>query len=256
MFHLAAYQATIDNTANTQLAGLVDPVLSRSVSSSAYIFQDKYKCVAGVYIGTTAERAMLVSPTLRQVNPPFFRPIIAAAKPASLSELAWYADQPFTIPALEEVAPQVTSGTAGTELATFLLWVTQGLVPIPAGQIYTARATATITAVPNAWTLGSFTLDQSLPSGNYAVVGAECIGTTILGFRLVFPNQLFRPGAIGHAAVGDINDWRLQTRRLGVWGQFLNTAPPQLEILCTAADTAQELYLQLIPMSGQLGSMI
>lgn len=254
MFHLACYAGSVDATANTQLAGVVDPVLSRSVTSNAYIFQEKYKCVAGVYIGTTALRARLNSPTLRQVNPPFFRPTIAAAKPASLSEIAWFADQPFTIPALEEVAPEVTSGTGATERATFLLWITQGLVPPPPGQIYTARATAAITAVANTWTLGSFTLDQSLPSGNYALVGAECISTTCLGFRFAFPNQLFRPGSIGQSAVGSVMDWRLQTRRLGTWGTFVNTAPPLIELFCTAGDTAQEIYLQLIPISGQLGS--
>lgn len=254
MFHLAAYGATVDATANTALAGLVDPVLSRSASSSAYIFQERYQLVASTYIGTTALRARLNSPTLRQINPPFIRPIIAAAKPATLSELAWWADQPLKLPALEEVAPEVTSGTGGTERATVLIWITQGLIPPPAGQIITVRATAAITAVANVWTLGSFTLDQSLPSGNYAIVGAECIGTTVLGFRFAIPGQLFRPGNIGQSAVGSVMDMRMMTRRLGVWGTFLNTAPPMIELLCTAADTSQEIYLQLVPISGQLGS--
>ena len=256
MFHLTGYSSSVTLPTNVALAGLVDPALSRAVTSSAYVFAERLRLYAGIYIAAGATRARINSPTLRQVNPPFLRPVNRGAGVLAGFEIPWFGDQPLWLPAQEEVAPEVSGDTAVAERATVLLWLSPGIQPVPAGQIITLRGTAAITAVANAWTLGAITFDQALPSRQYAVVGGECIGATVLGFRLAFPNQLYRPGSLGAAALTSVIDWRLMTRRMGLWGRFLNTAPPQLEILCTAADATQEVYLQIVPLSGQLGSMM
>jgi len=254
--HVAAYTGTVNTTADVALAAVADSVLSRSVSSNRYQFQDRVQLLAANANCATLSRIKLDSPTLRQINQPYIRPITVGALFGSNGQVAWFADQPLMIPALEDVAPLATGTNAGGDPGFCFLWVSPGIRPIPPGQCITVRATATITAVASAWTLGNFTLEQGLPNGRYAVVGMEAIGTTLLAARLAFPNQIMRPGCPGHATVAQYQDWRLMSRRLGVWGEFNNTAPPSIEIFCSAADTAQELYLQLVPLGVNVGGLI
>lgn len=253
MFHLAAYTASATLAANPNtMTGLVDPVLTRSATSALYILAKRMQLIWALGISTSIARVQLSSPTLRQVNMPYIRPINVGARPVSFIQPAWYGDQPLWLPALEEVGPLETITAAGPETSWFVLAMTEGLMPIPTGPVITARATATFAATAGLWTLGSFTFETALPSGNYALVGSEHISATAVAHRWAIPNQLYRPGSLSHQANGDVQDFRLMTRRMGLWGTFLNTAPPQLEVLCTGADAAHEIYMQLIPISGQI----
>ena len=116
----------------------------------------------------------------------------------------------------------------------------------------TVRATAAITATAlgNAWGAGALTFEQVLESGMYAVVGMKAFGATLIAGRLIFPNQGPRPGCIGYATpltgVGAIENPAFRNGNLGVWGTFSHTAPPQLEVIAAAADTAQEVYLDVV----------
>jgi hypothetical protein len=249
MHHLAAYQGSLVLNTPTQMTGLVDSVLTRSATSALYIFQQEMKLLAAVGMSVGMQRLYISSPTLRQINLPYLRPIIQAVKPASNSQVAWFADQPLTLPAQEEIGPVATTNTdPGPETGTALMWLADRVDPIPPGDILTARATASFAAVANQWTLGSITFDTSLPPGLYALVGSEHISATAIAHRWQIPNQLWRPGSLSHQSVADLQDWRLLTRRLGAFGQFYNTAPPQLEILCTNTDASHEMYLQLVRM--------
>lgn len=249
MFHLAAYQGSLVLNTETAMTGLVDAVLTRSATSALYVFQQQMKLLAAVGMSVGMTRVYMSSPSLRQINLPYMRPIIAAVKPASGSEICWLADQPLTLPAFEEIGPVAVSTTnPGPETGTLLAWLGDMIQPIPPGDILTARGTASFAAVANTWTLGSFTLDTSLPPGVYALVGSEHISATAIAHRWQIPGQLWRPGSMSHQATSDRQDWRLATRRLGMYGSFQNTAPPQLEVLCTSTDASHEVYLQLVRM--------
>lgn len=205
-------------------------------------------------MSTSIARVNLTSPTLRQITNPYFRPIILSARPASNSQIAWFGDQPFMLPALEELGPTITVTAAGPETSWFLLWLAEQIVPVPPGPIIKIRLTSVTAAGVGVWTMIQSTFETILPSGGYAVVGMEHISATGVAARLAFPNQLYRPGTMSHQAAGDIQDWRLMTRRLGSYGNFLNTAPPQVEVLCTAADAAHEVYLDVVPLTGQIAA--
>jgi hypothetical protein len=253
MFHLAAYTSASTLAASPNaMTGLVDPVLTRSATSALYILAKRMQLMWALGISASIARVQLTSPTLRQVNSPYMRPINLGAAPVAGVEVAWYGDQPLNLPALEELGPLISVTAAGPEQSFLLLAMTEGTTPAPAGPVLTARATATFAAVANTWTLGTFTLESALPSGMYALVGSEHISATGIAHRFAIPGQVQRPGSVSQSANGRITDWRLLSRRMGVFGTFLNTAPPQLEVLCTAADAAHELWLQLIPISGQI----
>lgn len=250
--HLLAYSGSVATTADTQLTGLVDPVITRSQTSGLYILQQRLMLLAALGMSPTANRVKLSSPTLRQVNIPYMRPILAAQRPDERCGLAWFADQPFMLPALEELGPLFTSDVnPGPETAYFLAWIADSIQPIPAGPVITVRATSSSAATAGAWTLMNITLEQSLPNGNYALVGTEHYSTTAIAHRWALFNQVFRPGMISQQTVGAQQDFRLTTRRLGLLGTFNNTTIPQAEVLCTAADASHTFYMQIIPISGQ-----
>jgi len=251
--HLLAYQGSLVLNTATTMSGLVDPVITRSATSSLYILPQRLQALAGIGMSAGLQRIQLSSPTLRQVNIPYFRPVIQSLRPTSGAQICALFDQPLMLPALEELGPIATTNTnPGPETGTFLLWVADQVLPVPPGDILTARATATFAATANTWSLGSFTFEQSLPNGLYALVGSEHVSTTAIAHRWAFPNQLFRPGSMSHQGIGDEQDFRLLTRRLGNYGNFLNTAPPQIEVLCTAADNSHEIYMQLVKLSGSV----
>jgi hypothetical protein len=253
MFHLAAYTGSLVLNTETNMSGLVDAALTRSATSSVYVLQKRMMLLAGVFMSVGMVRGRLQSPSLRQINPPYLHPIIRAAIPASNSQVAWFIDQPLLLPALEEITPSAVSNTnPGPETGFCLLWLAEQVRPIPPGDILTCRATATFAATANVWTLGSFTLETALPSGAYALVGSEHISATAIAHRFQIPSQVYRPGNLSHQANADLQDVRLQSRRLGNYGNFLNTAPPQLEVLCTGADASHEIYLQLVKIGDNM----
>lgn len=248
--HLAAYSGATVANAMTNLPGLVDQVLTRSQSSGVYILQNPMRLLAALGLGATIERAQVVSPTLRQVNTMNFMPLNAGVSPLDQVELSWWGDQPPMLPALEEIQPAVLD--SAVENATFLAWLADMVLPIPAGPILEIHATSTTAAAAGAWTILTYLLDQALPAGMYALVGSKHISATAIAHRWQIPGQVYRPGALSQTAVTDRTDWRLATRRLGAFGQFVQTALPQPEVLCVAADAVHELFMQIVPMNFQL----
>jgi len=133
--------------------------------------------------------------------------------------------------------------------------------PITPGRFFTAHATATQTQVANAWTQCTLAFDQALFAGYYAIIGARAFSATALFFRL-FPamNIRNRPGGIavqaydqldpaGQRAIpytgGILAPW-------GVWLNFYQNVPPKIEMFATAADAAQEFWLDLVYLGPQI----
>ena len=156
----------------------------------------------------------------------------------------------------ESMQLKTAESVAGDDrAATVLIWLgdgNYGIGNIMAAGMKTVRATAAITATAlgNAWNAGALTFEQALEAGVYAVVGMKMFSATAIAGRLIFPNQGARPGCIGYATpatgVGAIENPMFRNGNLGIWGTFSHTAPPQLEMLAAAADTAEEVYLDVV----------
>ena len=156
----------------------------------------------------------------------------------------------------ENMQLKTAESVAGDDrAATVLIWLgdgNYGIGNIMAVGMKTIRGTAAITATAlgNAWGAGAITFEQSLEAGMYAVVGMKMLSATAIAARLIFPNQGARPGCIGYATpltgVGAIENPMFRNGNLGIWGTFSHTSPPQLEIMAAAADTAEEVYLDVV----------
>jgi len=160
-----------------------------------------------------------------------------------------------------------TSGGAENE-AVFVNF-TDGMVePAPAvspgpqvngnGQFFVAHATATATLTANAWTQVTPALDQSLPAGLYALVGARAVSAHALAFRIrPIVEPLWQPGGVAcqtadqldppgqrflNPNTGKMSHW-------GVWVKFFQNTVPFVEFWATAGDTVEDMFFDLIKIS-------
>lgn len=246
MFHLAAYRGALTGATNEAVGGVQDDVLTRAQSTNNYVLDTPMTLVAAYAQSLVMTRARLNSPTLRMISPPHIRPVRQAALPAGGELVQWFGNQPLALKANEEIGVEATGDNA--DVATILLWLTTGLMPIPAGPIITQRWTSSTAAVSGVWTSITMTLEQSLPPGDYALVGSECLSTNAIAHRWIIPNQFWRPGVLSQAGVTVQTDIRLQTRQLGRFGQFKNTAMPTCQVLVNGTDNSHIGFWQIVPL--------
>src|SRR5262249_15503135 len=138
---------------------------------------------------------------------------------------------------------------AATEQEYCFVWLGDRMRNVPTGQVFTMRTTVTITTVANGWASGQLTFDQTLPSGRYSIVGLDVIGATLIAGRLILPGYAHRPGVIAGVDMGKFAGPIFRYGNMGEYGQFVNTALPQLEVFANAAGSqAIEAYLDLVKL--------
>lgn len=247
MIHLLAYFAAIDATTNFDVPLLNDDVFPK-VNNHAQFFADLE--IVGAYAGSLLlDRARVNSPTLRVITPQYIRPVNVAAIPPSFPQMTDWVDQPFALPQGEEVSIEATATGAGPSNFTALLWITDGIQTIPNDNVHVLRFTSTTAAVANVWTSVVLAFEQALPTGWYMLVGSQLISTNGIAHRWILPGQTMRPGAISSQSVGQQQNPFFQRRRLGVFGRFVNTVLPTLQVLANAADAAHTGYMELIKVA-------
>jgi hypothetical protein len=126
------------------------------------------------------------------------------------------------------------------------------------GQFVIVHATAATTLTANAWTQVTPVLDSNLPAGLYALVGARVYTAHALAFRIKpLVEPLWRPGGVAvqtadqldppgqrffNPVTGKMSHW-------GVWVKFFQNTVPYVEIWASAADTAEDMFFDLIKIS-------
>lgn len=248
-FTVAAWSASQDSAVLLAAAALSDPHIV--TAGNDIRVPDWATILLGCYVlGPNVTRAQLISPTLRRVFNPDLSPIDVAALPTSPHRAWMLMSDAIELTAAEALNFQFAENNAGASRGTALIWLADQVPDGIDAPTFTMRFTASFTAVANAWTNGVITFDQTLPPGEYACLGAHVRSTNLQAFRFVVPGSFFRPGGIGSAAISDI---LLPGQLRGGWGEwfrFLHTAPPTIDVLCNAADTAFTGELHLAPTGG------
>lgn len=244
-FHVLAYEEAIGTTANTDLDAVADDIIVRQ--NDHFFPSVDLQLLWATAMSANMNRSRIVSPTLRQVTNPQIRPIINAATPGDDEAVADYRSNPFRLPRLEEIAVESSSDICmGTEQALALLGVTAGMQPAPAGNVFTLRGTSSTASVALTWTSVTTTWDDTLPEGRYAVVGLTAVGATEVAARLIFDEQMWRPGATAVAAIGNRIPALFQKGGLGMWGMFNSWAMPIVQVLNTAAVSTHTFFLDIV----------
>lgn len=219
----------------------------RVVTPDVYVPELNNIIGAGVCGGTIADEAYLDSPSLRRIGQFDIAPVYAAVAPTTLQAYRPRISSPTRLDVGEGVRLYTMETTTTSEIRTGFVVLSDGALSPINGEIFTIKATATITTVTGSWVNGALTFRQTLPVGTYSIVGARCSCATGVAFRLVPVGANYRPGGQCVNAVGtpDIPEQRMGA--MGEWCQFNSLTPPTLEIIGgTAAAQSPELYLDLI----------
>jgi hypothetical protein len=188
---------------------------------------------------------------MRAVGLPYIAPLnqtVAVPSPPNLADFGEYGPAPADA---DEISVEATHTDAGAQIQYALMWLRFGRKQPDIGQEYRLRGTAAITGVVGSWASGAITLDQTLPSGIYQIQGMDAFGTNLIGARLIFPGGGWRPGVLARNAVNSVPSQIFTNGSLGVYGEFDSFAIPQLEIFVEAANTSQEVYLDVVRVGNR-----
>lgn len=242
MHHTIGWRASAADATLQDITPVPDSLML--IQNSHFVPQYNYNLLYAYVGGASINRARFVTPSFRQKTTPWIRPIQPSIVPVDEPNIADYRGNPLVFRALEEIELDImqTSGGALVVMAAAGISKTPN-IPAPMGDVFVMRGTGTTTAVAGGWTLAPITWQDTLPAGKYACVGLEAIGVTMVSARLVFEDQWERPGTIAQSLATGNGNPMFRGGGLGVWGRFDANRMPNVEILCNAADTAQEIYL-------------
>lgn len=248
MFSLLAFDSSIAaGTVLVDCKSIVDQ--SATQSGDGYIVADPLNQIVMAYgFGTNLTRVQLQTPTLALLNDPDIQPVDTAAPTAgSAPALVQFKDYPRKMKATETLQAQVIQSNAGAEQIIVGVWIADGpLKPLAGAEIMTVRWTGTTTLTANAWSSVIPTLGQNLLPGKYQIVGARMKGATAVLFRMIVQGYAPRPGGVAVTLDTAQDPPGQRYGGWGVWAEFQSNLIPNIEVLATAADTAQTGWLDLV----------
>lgn len=245
-FHLGAFFANLTNgSTNAAVAAVQDNWLTRTVAAT-FTLPRPMRLRAAYSAGVSLTRARINTPSFRYVGLPYVGPVNLTLTVPTPPNVYDYGQNGPTIPTVDDIVAEHTLGGAAPENELTLIWLQDKEIAVPYQAEYRIRYTGTITGSAGTWVSGTMTPDQTLPNGRYAVVGMDAVGTNLVGARLLFANGGPRPGCLARNAVGGVPFLLFSNGSLGVYGTFDSLAQPNLEIFVSGANTAQEVYLDLI----------
>lgn len=232
----------------SQLNAVLDQSLPQD-GANRFLMPSDYTVIAAYGLGLRLTALRINTPSLRNFILPEIYPVTQAVAPATTDSPTFYQNRGPSLKMNEGLELDYSSTSGAADLIWGALWIAPRIIAAPAGPVFTALATTTITAVSGSWVLGILTFNQALPVGKYAVVGMACVAANTVLARLVFTGENnFRPGCMVQKTYGSqyIEDW-FRYGGMGLFGYFTNTTLPQLEILGDAAGAAAPtVYLDLV----------
>lgn len=253
-FHLAVYDASLDSAgAFAAIAPLADPMLFiQGNNIRVPVDTPRVIMAAGGADGVVIPRIRLTSPTLIARGRPEIKPLnvqnAAAVVPDSPVALMDMRQSPLALAPDELLFVELNNNPGAAQQQWCALWFADDSpVPIIGQEVRTARAASAVAAVANVWTNVTIAFDDNLQPGMYAVIGMRPQSATMIAARMVFRNDpAHRPGALGAATAQSQTSPIFRDGNLGVWGTFPFQQIPTIDVLCTAADAAQEFMLDLV----------
>lgn len=244
MFHLAAFGGSVANTGNVEIPALNDQILS--IRNSRFVLPIPMDLLWVWNGSASVTRSRLVGPMFRSVVLPYIIPLDLSVTPPDLPNVMDLRFNPVRLRQNEEYTVEHSQGGAGAENAYAVIALGVSTVPAPRGNVYTLLATGTTTVTAGAWTDCTLTWDQQLPDGEYACVGGHAQSTTGVAWRIILDNQTWRPGGLCLTALTNRAPDFQYGSQTGDWGHFVISSLPRFQILCNAADTVQNLFLQCV----------
>lgn len=245
-FHLLPFYTNdlASGASNVALGAINDQVVP--ITNSLYQpGQDFY--LHALYAGIPDCTALRINaPSLQLPTLPYIDPLSLTALPANLPPITRFGDHGLQLQAAETISLEASRAVVAAADAYALMWLFPRPVTRAPGAVRTIRFSTAVTIAEGTWAGGSLTMTSSLQAGTYQVVGMQTYGANLLASRLLFSNQVLRPGCLGQGAQGEWNSDDFRRGNLGVWGTFTNTTVPTIEHLGVGAGSAQIGYLDIV----------
>lgn len=247
MFHLSAFEQSVDPALALMAINAVreEQFFTSGVDLRVPSALPFVVGAAATINDASLARAQLQSPSLRVKTNLDIEPIVQGLVFGSAPETSLWPETPVPVAPDEALNFAVQSDPAAAAIHRGFVFLSDGPQAPVAGEMFTIRATSGITLVTGTWVNGNLTLSQTLPAGRYAVVGMRARGTNLVAARLLFSEQVSRPGVLAVNAIGDLDLYWTRFGRMGEWGQFPHTIPPTVDCL-GVTDTAQVYLLDLV----------
>jgi len=249
--HTVAYYESVTTAGTLQaITPVSDPTVT--INSNAIQVPANYNkvtrvgSVTGSNQGTQVE---LQSPSLRELYfPDLFVGNLSTTfdNPFDFADLDMSPLQLITNEGLEYYSD--AGGDGSTAQAVYgIVFFTDAPIVKATGKERTIRGTLAASASASAWASSQITFGQTIPVGNYDVVGMRVEGAGLVAARLVFvgPSGITRPGCLGNSDANAIGQPAFRHGNFGVLGTFNSTTPPSVEVL-GGSTSAQVIYLDLI----------
>lgn len=249
MYHTCAFGGSIALTSTKQpLNALADNVFKIG-SSNGFVLQEDMMLLAANARGVGMANVKLLSPKLAQFNPLLITPFDVTLAATNPDIAALYPYRPFTFRNQEEVTAQTDNTNAGAQQQVLVAHFSNGIEQVPSGEQIVISGTSTTTAVANAWTLLTYTLDQTLPEGVYAMLASEVQSANAIAHRWTFWGQFYRPGMVSTTAYSNRQWEPVRWLTFGLMGRFSNVTLPNLEVLASVADAAHTFRARVIKVA-------
>lgn len=247
MFHLAAWEQSVDPAGVLLPLDAVREEMLFTTGDDIRVPDQLPNIIGQAALANDASvsRAQIQSPSLRAFANLDVEPIVAAAVFGSPPESLFHADAPIPVTPDEALNFAILSDPAAAALHYGLVWLADKALEAVRGAIFTVRATSTVAQAVGTWVNGNLVFSQSLPAGRYRIVGMRARSTDGVAARLVFPEQVARPGVAVVNAIGDLDPWVFRYGNAGVFGEFPHTNPPTIDVLGGVA-AAQTFLFDLI----------
>lgn len=246
MFTLVGYYDKTTHAALAEVDAIADPHMRVSVND-IYV-PALNKIMAVIACGQNLTECRLQSPSLRRMANQRIAPVLASISPTNVNVNSWlhnFLKAPRTLDISEALNVFAINGGATDEF--ILVWLMDALEALPAGEIFTVQATASVTGLLGKWVNAAIGFAQTLPAGRYAIVGARAEDAKLLAARFVFPDISPRPGCFASLSTGIDDTHLFRYGELGNWGEFEHDAPPTVDFLAqTAGAITPEIILDLI----------
>ena len=244
MFTLVGYSENQDSAgAFVGVAPIPDPHVR--VEGDFIVVPELNRVICALAMGAGISRARLTAPSLRSFITPEINPVVDAAALTETHLLRQRADYNLLLTTDEQLSAEIIETTSGAEMEKVFVWLADELPQQVDGEMFTVRATHPAIAAA-LWSNVAITLEQALPVGRYACVGARHESATASAFRFQPVGELYRPGGVSAIALGNVDPPGQRRGGWGVWFEFDQLRPPTIEVHATAADASGVVYLDLM----------
>ena len=258
-FTLIGFHESVAASTLTKITALADEHIR--VSGDDIVVPELNKIIGALFMSPNMANGELSSPSLRRMWLEDVLPILQDSKLPTTQAVNEggtdtyniprddyfmnLVDNPLILEQSEKLNVLVDNG-GNAEDNLVLVWLSDSKNAPVKGEIHRIKATASKTLTSYAWTNGAITFEQTLPAGRYAVVGMRAKSTSLIAARLVFVGESWRPGVLGQKAYSDDRPKIFEKGNLGTFGEFEFDQPPTIDFLASAADTSEEVWLDLV----------